>query len=41
LARLGIDIVEPSKMSIMPQGLDTQLTKQELTDLLAFLQALK
>jgi putative membrane-bound dehydrogenase-like protein len=41
LARSGIDTVEPSKVSIMPQGLDTQLTKQELSDVLAFLQSLQ
>jgi putative membrane-bound dehydrogenase-like protein len=41
LARSAIDTIEPSKVSIMPQGLDTQLTKQELADLLAFLQSLK
>jgi hypothetical protein len=29
------------KVSIMPQGLDTQMTRQELADLLAFLQGLK
>jgi putative heme-binding domain-containing protein len=41
LARSAIDTIEPGKVSIMPQGLDTQLTKQELSDLLAFLQLLK
>jgi putative membrane-bound dehydrogenase-like protein len=41
LARSGIDTIEPGKVSIMPQGLDTQLTTQELTDLLAFLRSLK
>ncbi|MBU6399336.1 MAG: heme-binding protein, partial [Verrucomicrobia bacterium] len=37
------DIVEmrPGTVSIMPQGLDQTLTRQELADLLAFLKATK
>jgi putative heme-binding domain-containing protein len=31
--------VTPSKVSLMPEGFDEQLTRAELTDLLAFLQA--
>jgi putative heme-binding domain-containing protein len=31
--------MEPSTVSLMPEGLDTSLSQQELTDLLAFLQA--
>ena len=33
--------MRPGKVSVMPQGLDQQLTKQELADLLAFLKATK
>jgi hypothetical protein len=33
--------VTPSTVSLMPEGFDEQLTKTELTDLLAFLQAEK
>ncbi len=39
IAREEIDQVQPGKVSIMPAGLDKQLTAQELADLLAFLQA--
>jgi putative heme-binding domain-containing protein len=31
--------ITPSKVSLMPEGLDESLTKSEMTDLLAFLQA--
>jgi putative heme-binding domain-containing protein len=41
LPRAAIDTIEPGRVSIMPQGLDTQLTRQELADVLAFLQALR
>jgi putative heme-binding domain-containing protein len=34
-----IESMEPSKVSIMPAGLDQQLSSQELADLLAFLRA--
>jgi putative heme-binding domain-containing protein len=39
--RSDIEVIEPGKVSIMPQGLDTQLSGQELADLLAFLQSLR
>ncbi|MEX2140722.1 MAG: PVC-type heme-binding CxxCH protein [Pirellulales bacterium] len=39
LARTDIEEQQPSKISIMPAGLDKQLTEQELGDLLAFLKS--
>ncbi len=36
-----VDEIRPSPTSIMPQGLDTTLSRDELRDLLAFLQGLK
>jgi hypothetical protein len=41
VSRSALESMIPSKVSIMPQGLDTQLTRSELADLLAFLQSLK
>jgi len=41
LARSDITELRPGTVSIMPAGLDQQLTKQELADLLAFLKATK
>jgi putative membrane-bound dehydrogenase-like protein len=41
LARAELESIEPGRVSIMPQGLDTQLSRQELSDLLAFLQSLR
>ncbi|HEX7899749.1 MAG TPA: HEAT repeat domain-containing protein [Planctomycetota bacterium] len=41
IPRAAVDAVRESKISIMPQGLDAQLTKDELRDLLAFLGSLK
>jgi putative heme-binding domain-containing protein len=41
LTRGEIEEMQPSKVSIMPAGLDKQLTRQELADLLAFLKACK
>jgi putative heme-binding domain-containing protein len=41
IARTSIDSIDPGKISIMPQGLDTQLNRQELTDLIAYLLTLK
>jgi putative membrane-bound dehydrogenase-like protein len=41
IARADIDSIEPGKVSIMPQGLDTQLSRQELADLIAFLRSLR
>lgn len=39
IPRDAIKSVEPSAVSVMPEGLDTSLTQAELIDLLAFLQA--
>ncbi len=39
--RTAIETIEQGRVSIMPQGLDVQLTSQELADVLAFLQSLK
>lgn len=39
IARSEIQEMRPGTVSIMPQGLDQQLTKQELADLIAFLKA--
>jgi putative membrane-bound dehydrogenase-like protein len=39
--RGAIESLHPGKVSIMPQGLDQQISRQELADLLAFLQSLK
>lgn len=41
IARTEIESVTPSAVSIMPGGLDQQLTPQELADLIAFLKACK
>jgi putative membrane-bound dehydrogenase-like protein len=41
IARQDIDEVMPGKVSIMPAGLDQQLTRQELADLVTFLKACK
>jgi putative heme-binding domain-containing protein len=41
LARRDIAEMRPGIVSIMPQGLDEQMTKQELADLMAFLKATK
>jgi len=41
LPRSDIEEIQPSRISIMPQGLDMQLSRQELTDLIAFLVSLK
>jgi putative membrane-bound dehydrogenase-like protein len=40
-ARDDIEEMSPGTVSVMPAGLDQQLTKQELADLLAFLKACK
>lgn len=37
LARADVVEIRPGTVSVMPSGLDTQLTRQELADLLAFL----
>jgi putative membrane-bound dehydrogenase-like protein len=39
--RKDIDEMKPGTVSVMPAGLDQQLTKQELADLVAFLRSLK
>lgn len=42
--RVGRDEIEsfvPGRVSIMPQGLETQLSRRELQDLLAYLQSLR
>jgi putative membrane-bound dehydrogenase-like protein len=42
--RIGRDEIEsllPGRVSIMPQGLDAQLSRRELRDLLAYLQSLR
>jgi len=39
IPRDAIEDQQPSKVSIMPAGLDKQLTEQELADLLAFLKS--
>ncbi len=41
IPRKDIDDVQPSRISIMPAGLDQQLSQQELADLVAFLRACK
>jgi putative membrane-bound dehydrogenase-like protein len=41
IARKDIDEIQPSKVSVMPAGLDQQLTPRELADLVAFLKACK
>ena len=38
-ARSDVEAVEPGAVSVMPAGLDQQLTRQELADLVAFLRA--
>jgi putative heme-binding domain-containing protein len=39
LDRKAVAEVQPGTLSLMPQGLDEQLTRQELADLIAFLKA--
>jgi len=39
LARESIEEIHPSTVSVMPAGLDQQLTRQELADLVTFLKA--
>ena len=41
IARSDIVEMRPGAVSVMPQGLDAQLSKGELADLIAFLQSLK
>jgi putative heme-binding domain-containing protein len=39
IARDEIERMQPGRVSVMPSGLDQQLTRQELADLIAFLKA--
>ena len=41
VARADIEEMKPSSVSIMPAGLEKQLTKEQLADLIAFLKACK
>jgi putative heme-binding domain-containing protein len=41
IARADVTGMRPGKVSVMPQGLDAQLSKQELADLVAFLKNTK
>jgi putative heme-binding domain-containing protein len=41
IARSTVDQILPGRVSVMPQGLDAQLTVQELRDLIAYLSSLK
>lgn len=41
IPREEVDEIQPGKVSIMPAGLDQQLTVQELSDLIAFLKTCK
>jgi putative membrane-bound dehydrogenase-like protein len=41
IPRSSIETIERGKVSIMPQGLDGQLSRQELGDLIAFLRSLR
>ena len=41
VAKSDIEQILPSSTSVMPQGLDKQLTEQELSDLITFLLSLK
>jgi putative heme-binding domain-containing protein len=41
ILRANIEEIRPSSVSVMPAGLDQQLTPQEITDLVAFLKACK
>jgi putative heme-binding domain-containing protein len=41
IPRTDIEAIEPSKVSVMPAGLEQQLTVQDLADLVAFLKACK
>jgi putative heme-binding domain-containing protein len=41
IPRGSIEAIEPGRVSVMPRGLEANLSDSELADLLAFLQALK
>ena len=41
VARAAVDSIAPGKQSIMPQGLEGKMSRDELRDLIAFLKSLK
>ena len=41
ISRAEVDEMKPGTVSVMPSGLDSQMTKQELADLVAFLKSRK
>jgi putative heme-binding domain-containing protein len=41
IPREAVDEIRPSKVSVMPAGLDQQLSEREIADLVAFLKACK
>jgi putative heme-binding domain-containing protein len=41
IPRQKIEAIEPSRVSVMPQGLDANLSGSELADLIAFLGSLR
>jgi len=41
IPRSSVDVLQQSKVSIMPQGLDNQISRDELRDLIAFLSSLR
>jgi putative membrane-bound dehydrogenase-like protein len=40
IPRSSVESIEPSRVSVMPQGLDANISSQELADLVAFLKSL-
>ncbi|MBI3858003.1 MAG: HEAT repeat domain-containing protein [Planctomycetes bacterium] len=41
IPRTSVELIQQSKVSIMPQGLDNQLTREEMRNLISFLVSLK
>ena len=41
IPRRSIEAIEPSRVSLMPRGLEANLSEQELADLVAYLESLK
>ena len=41
VARAQVETMTPSRVSLMPEGLEKTMTRQELSDLLEFLYAQK
>ena len=39
IPRRSIELMEPGRVSVMPRGLEANLSQKELADLVAFLQA--